>query len=111
MPSTPSPAIVAVEWTELIGKRPRHAGRNARLGDHGLDVRIPVARLTAEDGSQGFGFAAPPKKTPNASSGARWTISSTPPWAAARTDASSIFRCGIWRRNGRGSLSTRWRQR
>lgn len=55
MPASESPAIVAVEWTELIGKRPRHAGRNARLGAHGFDVRIPVARLTAEDGSQGFG--------------------------------------------------------
>lgn len=57
MPSNESPAIVAVEWAELVGRRPRHAGRNARLGAHGFNVRVPVARLTAEDGSQGFGFA------------------------------------------------------
>lgn len=57
MPASESPAIVTVEWTELIGKRPRHAGRNARLGAHGIDVRVPVARLTTEDGTQGFGVA------------------------------------------------------
>ncbi|MBM4460466.1 MAG: mandelate racemase [Chloroflexi bacterium] len=48
--------IVSVEWAELEGRRPRHAGSNARLGDHGLTVRVPFARLTADDGSAGFGF-------------------------------------------------------
>jgi L-alanine-DL-glutamate epimerase-like enolase superfamily enzyme len=48
--------IISVEWAELDGRRPRHAGSNARLGDHGLTVRVPFARLTADDGSAGFGF-------------------------------------------------------
>jgi L-rhamnonate dehydratase len=51
------PRIVAVEWAELEGRRPRHAGCNARLGEHGFVVRVPLARLTSEDGQQGFGVA------------------------------------------------------
>lgn len=49
--------IVAVAWAQLAGQRPRHAGCNARLGDHGLTVRVPLARLTLDDGSSGFGQA------------------------------------------------------
>ncbi|MBX3013635.1 MAG: hypothetical protein KF832_19095 [Caldilineaceae bacterium] len=49
--------VVAVEWAQVEGQRPRHAGSNARLGDHGLTVRLPLARLTLADGSQGFGHA------------------------------------------------------
>ncbi|HEU5098817.1 MAG TPA: enolase C-terminal domain-like protein [Roseiflexaceae bacterium] len=50
-----TPHIVAVEWARLEGRRPRHAGRNARLGEHGVMVRVPILRITAEDGSSGFG--------------------------------------------------------
>jgi L-alanine-DL-glutamate epimerase-like enolase superfamily enzyme len=50
-----NPRIVAVEWAPLEGRRPRHAGSNARLGDHGISVRVPILRITAEDGSSGFG--------------------------------------------------------
>ena len=49
--------VVSVEWAQLEGQRPRHAGSNARLGDHGLTVRVPIARITMEDGSSGFGHA------------------------------------------------------
>lgn len=49
--------VVAVEWAQLEGQRPRHAGSNARLGEHGLAVRVPLARLTLDDGSRGFGHA------------------------------------------------------
>ncbi|MEZ4736975.1 MAG: enolase C-terminal domain-like protein [Caldilineaceae bacterium] len=49
--------IVAVAWAPLEGQRPRHAGCNARLGDHGLTVRVPLAHLTLDDGSSGFGQA------------------------------------------------------
>lgn len=49
--------VIAVEWAQLEGQRPRHAGSNARLGDHGLTVRVPVARITLDDGSSGFGHA------------------------------------------------------
>lgn len=47
--------IVSIEWAMLEGVRPRHAGCNARLGDHGQTVRVPLARVTADDGAQGFG--------------------------------------------------------
>lgn len=49
--------VVAIEWAQLEGQRPRHAGSNARLGDHGLTVRVPIARVTLEDGSRGFGHS------------------------------------------------------
>lgn len=48
--------IVRVEWAVLEATRPRVAGSNARLGPHGAVVRLPLARLTASDGAQGFGF-------------------------------------------------------
>jgi L-rhamnonate dehydratase len=50
-----NPRIVAVEWARLEGRRPRHAGSNARLGAHGITVRVPILRLTTQDGSRGFG--------------------------------------------------------
>ena len=49
--------IVSIEWARLEGRRPRHAGSNARLGDHGLTVRPPIMRITLDDGSSGFGPA------------------------------------------------------
>lgn len=50
-----NPRIVRIEQGTLEGTRPRHAGSNARLGDHGLVVRVPIVRLTTEDGASGFG--------------------------------------------------------
>jgi L-rhamnonate dehydratase len=47
--------IVAVEWARLHGQRPRKAGSNARLGEHGIVVQVPILRVTAEDGTSGFG--------------------------------------------------------
>jgi L-alanine-DL-glutamate epimerase-like enolase superfamily enzyme len=47
--------IVAVEWARLEGLRPRKAGSNARLGEHGIAVQVPILRVTAEDGTSGFG--------------------------------------------------------
>jgi L-rhamnonate dehydratase len=51
-----NPRIVSIEWAELEGRRPRKAGCNARLGEHGLTVKVPIARLRLEDGSSGSGF-------------------------------------------------------
>lgn len=51
-----SPRITAIEWGCLQGQRPRAAGCNARLSEHGSQVRVPLLRLTTEDGSQGFGW-------------------------------------------------------
>ena len=50
-----NPRIVSVEWARLEGRRPRHAGSNARLGEHGIAVRVPILRITTADGASGFG--------------------------------------------------------
>ena len=47
--------ITKIEWAQFESIGPRHAGRNARLGDHGLAIRLPIARITTDDGSSGFG--------------------------------------------------------
>jgi L-alanine-DL-glutamate epimerase-like enolase superfamily enzyme len=49
--------ITRVEFARLEGQRPRAAGSNARLGEHGLTVRPAVARLTTAGGASGFGPA------------------------------------------------------
>lgn len=51
--------IERVEWARLPGLRPRGAGRNARLNEHGAQVFVSIARLTAADGSTGFGACYP----------------------------------------------------
>ncbi|MCW3052635.1 MAG: Mandelate racemase/muconate lactonizing protein, partial [Chthonomonadales bacterium] len=50
--------IARVEWGRLEGTRPRPAGSNARLGEHGFQVGVPVARLTTTDGAIGWGRAS-----------------------------------------------------
>src|ERR1051325_2559015 len=52
-----NPHLTRIEAGYLVGKRPRNAGSNARLPEHGIDVREPFARLRFEDGSSGFGFS------------------------------------------------------
>src|SRR4029079_13079243 len=47
--------IGAVEWARVQGRRPRKACSNARLGEHGIAVQVPILRITAEDGTSGFG--------------------------------------------------------
>src|SRR5579871_4056870 len=48
--------IVRIEGAYLTGQRPRKAGSNARLGEHGSALRIPCVRITTADGLSGFGF-------------------------------------------------------
>ena len=47
--------IDRLEWAVLEARRPRRAGSNARLGDHGDVIRLPVLRLTTAGGASGFG--------------------------------------------------------
>lgn len=47
--------IQRIEMGILEGTRPRHAGSNARLGEHGATVRVPIVRITTGDGASGFG--------------------------------------------------------
>ncbi len=54
----PNARIVRIEWGRLQGTRPRPAGSNARLGEHGLQVGVPIARLTTADGATGWGRAS-----------------------------------------------------
>ncbi|MBV9868622.1 MAG: hypothetical protein JO316_24975 [Abitibacteriaceae bacterium] len=51
-----NPRLARIEWGVLEGQRPRNAGSNARLGEHGQKVRVPLARLTTDDGSSGLGM-------------------------------------------------------
>ena len=48
--------IERIEFGKLIGKRPRLAGNNSRIPVHGLDVELPLIRLTTADGASGFGL-------------------------------------------------------
>jgi len=63
--------ITRVEWGRLTGRRPRSAGSNARLGDHGVSVTVPIARLTAQDGFTGFGVSHGPAHVLDTLLGAR----------------------------------------
>jgi L-rhamnonate dehydratase len=47
--------IAKIQTGNLNGRRLRHAGSNARLGDHGVDVREPVVMVTLDDGTVGVG--------------------------------------------------------
>ena len=51
------PKIVSVEWGLLWGERPRAAGSNAHMQPLGARVRVPVARVTLDDGSSGWGLS------------------------------------------------------
>src|SRR5688572_18996246 len=51
----PDTTLARIEVGHLEGRRPRHAGKNARLGDHGDRISLPIARVTTDDGATGFG--------------------------------------------------------
>ncbi len=67
-----NPRIARIEWGRLEGRRPRHAGSNARLGEHGSVIRPPVARVTLEDGSTGFGACWASQEQAASLLGVRW---------------------------------------
>ncbi len=46
-----------LEWAQLEGRRPHALGRNARLPAHGAVVKVPVCRVTTEDGQVGVGLS------------------------------------------------------
>jgi L-alanine-DL-glutamate epimerase-like enolase superfamily enzyme len=48
--------IERIEWARIPGKRPRPAGKNARLEAHGVNVNPPIARIVA-GGASGFGWS------------------------------------------------------
>ncbi|MEX1021068.1 MAG: enolase C-terminal domain-like protein [Litorilinea sp.] len=97
-PTVARPTIVRVEWARLQGQRPRHAGRNARLDEHGSIVRPALARLTTSDGAQGFGFCRAPVAAAQAIVGqALDTLFQTEPGAqAGATAAGQAFDFPLW---------------
>ena len=52
----PNWQIEKIEWAALPGKRARHAGSNARIGEHGVDVPLHLARITIA-GQEGCGWS------------------------------------------------------
>ena len=50
--------IERIEWTRLTGTKPRKAGCNSRLGEHGIEVRPSIARVTTDNGASGFGWSS-----------------------------------------------------
>ena len=57
IPEIPSGArIERIEMARLTGRRPRAAGKNARLDEHGTDVSLDVIRVTI-GGLTGWGWA------------------------------------------------------
>src|SRR5215207_4028136 len=48
--------VERIEWARYLARRPRPAGKNARLPEHGSNVNVPVARLTA-GGVSGYGWS------------------------------------------------------
>ncbi len=65
------PRIVRVEWGCLAGQRPRPAGSNARLGPHGDRMRVPLVRLSSDDGATSFGLGRPSPRRASALLGVR----------------------------------------
>jgi L-alanine-DL-glutamate epimerase-like enolase superfamily enzyme len=66
-----NPRTVRIEWARLTGERPRKAGCNSRLGEHGKQVHPAVARITMEDGASGFGWSRATKEQAQAIVGLR----------------------------------------
>jgi L-rhamnonate dehydratase len=49
--------MIRLEWAQLEGRRPHALGRNARLPAHGALVKVPVCRVTTENGLVGVGLS------------------------------------------------------
>ena len=65
--------IDRIEYGTLTGKRPRLAGNNSRIPVHGLEVNVPLIRLTTADGASGFGLASADAETAQALLGQRFS--------------------------------------
>ena len=67
-----NPLIDRIEYGTLVGKRPRLAGNNSRIPVHGLEVELPLIRLTTADGASGFGTGRADAETAQALLGRRF---------------------------------------
>lgn len=53
--------IARIEFGRLTATRPRSAGANARRGIHGIEIGVPLLRITTKDGASGIGRGHIPK--------------------------------------------------
>lgn len=88
------PTLQRVEWARLEGQRPRHAGRNARLDNHGTTVRPGIARLTTSDGHIGIGFSRAPRTAAEQILGQPLAALFDPD--AGATALGQPFDCALW---------------
>jgi len=86
--------IARVESATLVGVRPREAGNNSRLNIHGIDVTLPLARLTTDDGRSGFGFSQAGREEAQAILGAAVSDLLTGDSGAAET--ARVFDFPLW---------------
>jgi L-rhamnonate dehydratase len=64
------PRIVKIEAGTLVGERPRAAGSNSHMAPLGKRVRVPIVRVTLDDGSGGWGLSRAEQSTAQALVGA-----------------------------------------
>ena len=86
--------IVRIEAATLVGKRPRVAGCNARISVHGLEVAVPLIRLTTEDGATGFGRSSIDRAGAAAFLGAKLSDLISLPGGVA--DSASAIEFPLW---------------
>jgi L-alanine-DL-glutamate epimerase-like enolase superfamily enzyme len=55
--------IVKIEGGTLVGERPRAAGSNSHMAPLGKRVRVPIVRVTLDDGSSGWGLSRAEQST------------------------------------------------
>ncbi len=89
-----NPPITAIEWGTLVGQRPRQAGCNSRLAVHGLNVQVPLARITTAEGITGFGPCRLTQREANTFLGAHLNDLISPERGVA-TPAASL-ECPLW---------------
>ena len=65
------PKIVKIEAGTLVGERPRAAGSNSHMAPLGGRVRVPIVRVTLDDGSSGWGLSRADRPPLSRSSGRR----------------------------------------
>lgn len=120
-----SPSIRRVEVGILIAQRPRAAGSNARIGVHGKTIRLPIARLTADDGTIGFGRANVTREqaesllgqpldalfSPEHGAAEEWRAWDVPLWDLAGVRANEPVYALAARANGKAAPSSPFRVR
>ena len=86
--------IDRIEFGTLVGVRPRLAGNNSRIPVHGLEVELPLIRLTTADGASGFGAGRTDVETAQALLGRRFSDLLSPE-GRVRED-SGAFEFPLW---------------